>query len=252
MIESPLRLPTDGYIILPISMSRSSNSQAAKVCYDILKECEKQCIDPATIDVIVLYTTSLYYNDQNETAWSAKKRLVTQMLSHKAALDRLIRQKKGLRLAVQYMTWEELVLAAPHYQNYYQKLQRRMKSDHDFNDLAVYSIGNREVNDASISFLIEETVMAHLVRQKQVPLPKRHVREDTFRLFVYPGPYIAIDFYQWKHRLLPQKAGVPFGGSFYNAAKKELYTFDKMPLPASGEWLRELKVKSTPHESAGK
>jgi hypothetical protein len=236
-----LQLPNDGYIILPISMSRSNNSQSADIYYDTLQQFQQLCDDPTTIDIIILYTTSLYYNNQNEVAWDVKKRLVSQMLSHKSALEHRIR-RDDLRLAVHYMTWEEIVLHAPDYQHFYQKLRRAVETDVALYDVAAYSIGNRNVDDASISFLVEEAVLTHILRQKRVLLPKSNVREDTFRLVAYPGPYIAIDFYQWKHKILPQKSNTLFGCSQYNVTKQELYIFDDMPLPTGDGWQRELRI----------
>lgn len=236
-------IPSDGYIVLPISMSRSNNSQGADVCYDILLDLQQQCEDPSTIDVVVLYTTCIYYNNQDESAWKVKKRLTTQMLSHKAALATIIRRRGELHFSVQFLSWEEMLLAAPDYQKYYQRLQQHIVRDQAFHDLAVFSIGNRKVTDAGISFLVEETVVVHLLRQKQIALPKHAVHDDNFRLVVYPGPYIAIDLYQWKRRILPQNTSIPFGGSQYNGSQKELYTFDDMTLPVGTEWLRELRIE---------
>lgn len=241
---NPVHIPSDGYIILPISMSRSNNSQSALDCYNILKDCQALCKDATTIDVVVLYTATLYYSASGVTAWDAKRRLISQMISHKAALEKIIRTHGDLKFAIHFMSWEEVVLRTPDYQQHYQKLLHSIRTDKNLYNLAVYSIGNREVSDASISFLVEETVIAHNMRQKRVPLPMSPAQKDTFRLIVYPGPYIAIDLYQWKHNLLPQKATSLFCDSHYNAATKELYAFNEMPLPSGEEWQRELRHES--------
>jgi len=244
------KIPTDGYLILPISMSRSNNSQSAQIYNEILTQCQQRCADPSTVDVIILYTASLYYNNQHETAWEVKRRTTSQMVSHKAALQQLIQRRDDLQLHVRFMAWDQIVVDAPDYQRFYQKLLRRVSIDQALYDLAIYSIGNREMGEAAISFLVEETVIAHILRQKRVTLPKHNVQNDHFRLLVYPGPYIAIDFYQWKLKILPQDKNITFGCSQYNSTSDELYTFDDMPLPKGNNWQRELRIHPrTKHDS---
>ena len=66
------RLPTDGYVIFPLSMSRISNSQNAEKCYEWLGAFEKK-ITAFGLDAIFLYTNGLYYNDDDPALAVRKK-----------------------------------------------------------------------------------------------------------------------------------------------------------------------------------
>ena len=69
------QLPTDGYIIFPISMSRIGNVQNAEECYKWLKFFEKK-IKVYGLDAIFLYTNGLYYNDNDPALEIRKKQTV--------------------------------------------------------------------------------------------------------------------------------------------------------------------------------
>jgi hypothetical protein len=68
-----------------------------------------------------------------------------------------------------------------------------------------------------------------------VEFPKTLVKQDKFRLIVYPGSYLKADLYQWKNKILPQNEGSdnktnPFYASQYNSADRILYNFDELEL----------------------
>lgn len=241
------RLPSDGYLVLPISMSRTATTQNAAGCYEILQYFAPK-LESLNTDVIILYTDGLYANNSEESSWTVRQRLLTQMTSHRGALTRLIRKdRKFPPRAVHFLSWEQLVLDAPDFGYFRELLYRRLKSDKAFRDLLLHSLGDRPANDAHINFLIEETALTHIIRQKLVPFPRTLVREDAYRLVVYPGPYIAIDLYQWKHGVLPQKKDGRFYASQYNFNEKVLYNFEDMQLPENlSAWPRESK----PHQSS--
>ena len=61
----------------------------------------------------------------------------------------------------------------------------------------------RLYTEANINFLIEEIVVTHLIRQGLIDFPKTLVKNDRFRLIIYPGEYLKADIYQWKKGILP-------------------------------------------------
>ncbi len=222
------KLPNDGYIIFPLSMSRLSNTQNAEECYKTIEYFERK-ISSIGIDGIFLYTNGLYYNN-NEPALEVRKRTNGQMLAHKNAIMKLIlKDKKYVPQAMHFLPWDYIILNSPDYQNFIQKLNELKDRDKEFYKLLKEGLGNREENEANISFLIEEIVVSHIVRQRLIEFPKTLVKQDNFRLIIYPGPYFKADLYQWKKKILPQKENKnPYYASHYDISKKILYNFDDL------------------------
>jgi len=221
------KIPQDGYLIFPLSMSRLANAQSAEKCYGALQFFEKK-LEIISLDVVFLYTTGLY-NNSNEPALEVRKRTMGQMLAHKGAIMKLVlKKKKYVPRAMHFLTWDYIILNSPEYEEYYSKLKKLVKEDNGFYKILVKDLGGREENEANINFLIEEIVVTHIIRQKLVELPKTIVRKDNFRLFIYPGEYIKGDLYQWKKKVLPQHKGHPFSSSHYDLNKKVIYNFDEM------------------------
>ena len=228
------KIPTDGYLVLPLSMSRlgDGKGQSAKDCYDIIKYFEKK-VSQVGIDFIFLYTNGLYYNNE-ESALNIRKRTNISMIEHKNKILRLvIKSKKYITQAMHFIPWDYIVLNSSQYQEYYQKLIDLKNKDNNFLKLLQEGLKGRSETKANINFLIEEIVVSHLIRQKLIDFPKTLVKSDTFRLIVYPGIYLKADLYQWKNKILPQPQNLtkkinPYYASHYDFDKKVLYNFDEL------------------------
>ncbi len=99
-------------------------------------------------------------------------------------------------------------------------------------ELLIEGLQGRPQTEANINFLIEEIVVTHLIRQGLIDFPKTLVKNDKFRLIIYPGTYLKADLYQWKNKILPQsqnsKSKVnPYYASHYDFNKKILINFDE-------------------------
>jgi hypothetical protein len=235
------KLPADGYMIFPLSMSRLSNGkgQSPEECFQIIKFFEKK-VSQVGIDFIFLYTNGLYYNN-DESALNVRKRTNVQMIEHKnKILKLLIKSKKYIPQAAHFIPWDYIILNSPKYQEYYQKLIDLKEKDEDFKNLLREDLHGREFTESNINFLIEEIVVTHLIRQGQIEFPKTLVKNDKFRLIIYSGSYLKADLYQWKNRILPQNQTAenhvnPYYASHYDYNEKVIYDFDKI----------ELEVKAT-------
>ncbi len=228
------KLPSDGYLVLPLSMSRISNGQDADHCFEVIQHFEGK-ITAVGIDFVFLYTNGLYYNN-TEPALDVRKRTNGQMLAHKnAIIKRFEKSKKYITQAAHPLPWDYIVLNAPRYQEFIDILTKRLVSDEEFRRHIIDGLKGREANDANIAFLIEEIVVSHLIRQRMVEFPKTLVKGDKYRLIIYPGPPFQADIYQWKHKVLPQQDTKeqrenPFYASHYDFSEKVLYNFDDIAL----------------------
>lgn len=230
------KLPTDGYLIFPLSMSRLGNKkgQSPEECYEVIKYFENK-VSQVGIDFLFLYTNGLYYNN-NESALSVRKKTNQQMVDHKNALLKLlVKNKKYIPQAAHFIPWDYIILNSPQFSDYCSRLIKLKEKDERFKIFLEEGLGRRENVEANINFLIEEIVVTHLIRQKLVEFPKTLVRHDKFRLIVYPGTYLKADLYQWKKKVLPQfeklsKNSNPYYASQYNFDQKIINNFDEIPL----------------------
>jgi hypothetical protein len=230
------KLPTDGYMVFPLSMSRLSpgKGQSPEECFKIIKEFEKK-LSEVGIDFIFLYTNGLY-NNSEDSALSVRKKTNIQMIEHKnKVLKLLIQSKKYIPQSAHFIPWDYILLNSPKYQEFYQKLIEIKEKDIDFRNSLKEDLNGREFIEANLNFLIEEIVVTHLIRQGLIEFPKTLVKNDKFRLIIYAGTYLKADLYQWKKKILPQVQNSknnrnPYYASFYDSDKKFLYNFDEIEL----------------------
>jgi hypothetical protein len=221
------KLPSDGYLIFPLSMSRLQGGQSPEECYMAIEYFENKIYEVG-IDGVFLYTNGLYYNN-DESALVVRKRTNNQMLQHKNAFNALVlKNKKYIPQAMHFLPWDYVVLNSPRFTEFCELLKKLKIEDAEFERLLEDGLGDREKTDANISFLIEEIVVSHIVRQEMIDFPKTLVKQDNFRLIMYPGGYFKADFYQWKKNTLPKNKECknPYGGSHYDLDKHVLYNFD--------------------------
>ena len=222
------KLPTDGYLIFPLSMSRLANGQSPEECYKMIKHFESK-VSEFGIDLVILYTNGLYYNN-TDSALDVRKKTNGQMLSHRNALYKMIvKDKKYVTQAVHFLPWDYTILDAPRFEDFFQILKKEGERNKEFGDLLTQGLNGREANEANLSFLIEEIVVTHLIREQLVSFPKTLVKKDTFRLVVYPGVHFEADKYQCQKGLLPKNEDCinPFRSAHYDFAKKVLVDFNK-------------------------
>ena len=230
------RLPTDGYLVLPLSMSRlgEGKGQSPKDCLEIIKHFENK-VSKVGIDFLFIYTNGLYYNNE-EPALNVRKRTNLSMIEHKnKVLNLLVKSKKYITQAAHFIPWDYIILNSPQYQEYYLRLTDLKKKDKIFSALLKEGLAGRPETEANINFLIEEIVVTHLIRQGLIDFPKTLVKNDRFRLIVYNGAYLKADLYQWKKKILPQSQNLsnktnPYYASQYDFGKKIICNFDELEI----------------------
>ena len=173
-----------------------------------------------------LYTNDLYLN-KNISALEVRKKTLQQMLNHSGNLKNLIiRKKKFIPQAFHFLPWDYVILNSIYFKPFMIKLNQFLKKDSCFLEEIKKDIGERKVSEANINFILEEVAVTHIVRQKLVEFPKTLVKEDTWRLIVYPGEYLKSDFYQFKKKVLLQnKERLYYKNAHYDLNEKKLYDF---------------------------
>ena len=224
------KLTGDGYLILPLSMSRLAHGhgQDPEQCYEIFEHFTPK-LETYSNDVVLLYTYGLYFNT-DAVAFEERKKLNQQVLNHSGALRNLIEKKKQfMPAAFHFMSFDYVVLNSPQFRDFFDLLKKAEKDDADFRAELEKDMMGREYNEANLNFLLEEIAVAHILRQHLVDLPRTLVRRDIWRLLVYPGPQINGDLYQWKKKILPQKDDInPYSGGQYDFDQKVFNNFEEI------------------------
>jgi hypothetical protein len=220
------RIQEDGYLILPLSMSRLAKGQTPEFCYEVLEKF-LQKLETFSNDVVFLYTNGLYFNS-DEISSENRKKTNQQILNHVSALRNLIESKKKfIPNAIHYLPIDYVIVNSSSFKQYFDLLKKAETDDENFRLALAADSAGREATEANANFLIEEIAVAHIMRQKLVEFPRTLVRTDAWRLIAYPGKALASDVYQWKQKILPQEEEVnPYAGAQYNLETNTLQVFN--------------------------
>ncbi|MFT7644875.1 MAG: hypothetical protein ACI9BF_000538 [Candidatus Paceibacteria bacterium] len=200
------KLPGDGYLIVPLSMSRlaDGSGQDPEWCYDVITFFSKKLASFSS-DVVFLYTYGLYTNT-NEPGFEARKKINQQALNHVTKLRKMIEVKKEfMPRAFHYLPLDYVILNSPKFGEFMNILKALSNNDPAFRECITKDIMGREFNEPNTNFILEEIAVAHIVRQHMVDFPHTLVKSDAWRLLVYPGGPINSDEYQIQNNILPQK-----------------------------------------------
>ncbi len=211
-------------------MSRLATSQSPEWCYEMLGFFREKLARYAS-DVTFLYTNGLYFNSM-EISYENRKRTNQQVINHNAALRNLIeKQKDFIPGAIHYLPIDFVLLNAPEFHSFFGLLKKQEETDEAFKAALAEDSGEREYNEANVNFLLEEIVIAHLIRQGLATLPKTLVDHESWRLIAYPGTYLHADVYQWQKKVLPQAVtDNPFAGAQYDTTEQKLHIFGETPV----------------------
>lgn len=222
------RVPENGYLIFPLSMSRLTSAQSPESIYDFLEFFEEK-LTKISVDVIFLYTNDLYLSVSGK-AISIRNKLLNQMLNHKTSFMGIVLQrKKYVPQAFHFLPWDYATLNAEDFNKVRTQLMRIKNSDIGFRKVILQDItaAKREESDENINFVLEEVAISHLLSQKRIPLPHALASEEGWRLICYPGKPLHAWMYITQHKLLPFSKDLPkqhqkLAQSFYSIDAKQL------------------------------
>jgi hypothetical protein len=218
----------DGYLIMPLSMSRLATGQTPAICYEVLEYFLKK-LETFSNDVVLLYTNGLYFNSE-EISFENRRKTTQQALDHIYAFRNIIEKKRQfIPSAIHYLPIDYILFNSRYFKEFFEILKTRESQDEVFRSLLIADSKDRKYTEANINFLLEEIVVAHILRQKLVDLPRTLTKSDVWRLIAYPGEPLLSDVYQWKNGILPKKkSDNTFDGMQYDILEKKLIIFDEI------------------------
>lgn len=222
------KIQGDGYLVIPLSMARLATGQSPEETYKVFHYFSKKLV-AYTNDVILLYTSGLYFNDKDIT-YEKRIKINEQMINHSLALRKLIQKRKEfIPGAFHFLPIDYIILNCKDFRLFFNKLKKLIKEDNKFKRCVQKDMGKREYNEANENFILEEVAVAHIIRERLVEFPRTLVKNDIWRLIAYPGTYMESDNYQWKNKILLQTDTInPYRASQYDFKKKKLFVFSDL------------------------
>ncbi len=217
------RFPSNGKIVLFLSMSRLFLGQNAKNTYEEISHFFSKMID-FSIDFYCIYTNGLYFNSEAQ-ALLIRQRTTNQMLQHCRELKSLILSEKKIPLkAIHFLTWDSLILGSSDFLEMQFQLFKLHKEDTFFRNL-IEITAKEESNLSHIKFVLEETAVTYLLRQKKIPLPSFLSDEEAWRLITYAGNSLLPDVYLARHPSFKTKKA--FTSQFHQSCYYGMYNTEK-------------------------
>lgn len=220
------RVPGNGLLIFPLSMSRLHLGQDPKALYNFLCFFDEKFTEKS-IDVVFLYTNGLYFN--NEASSSYRKKTNAQMFTHKQELMQLIKKNnKFPPKAIHYIPWDFIILQSETYLDLQAQMMKLIDSDSTFRHLIHLELkSNLEASEDACAFIVEETIVTYLIRNKLVSFPNTLSDPNAWRLLIYPGRCLLPDVYIHQKNLFQQKKLSNSDHWFSRLSSSSMYNMDK-------------------------
>jgi len=118
------KLPNEeGILIFPISMSRISNSQSAKKCWEYIKIFSPKKIIKPLVGLNFIYGDYLYFNS-DEKASILKNKFMPLILSHKNEFLKILSKNPFyIKQSFSFTTWNQVLLECKDFTNLLGKLK---------------------------------------------------------------------------------------------------------------------------------
>lgn len=224
------RISDDGYLVLPLSISRLAAGQSPEEVYETFGHFTPK-LEIFSNDVVLLYTNGIYFNSE-DISFEKRKKLNQQILNHTAALRSLILKKKQyMPGAFHFLPVDYVILNSPQFGEFFSLLKKAEEVDETFRQNIQKDMGEREYNEANTNFILEELAIGHIIKQRLVEFPRTLVRNDIWRLICYPGAYLYSDVYQWKQNILPKPDKInPYNSGQYDFASKKFWDYNDVQI----------------------
>lgn len=191
------RIPENGQIVLMLSMSRLFFGQNAKKTYETILHLTSK-LKTLSVDFYCVYTNGLYFNSKCP-AFEIRQRTTNQMFQHFRELNALVLQDKKISpKCLNFLVWDSLILSSNIFLETYLKLEDLYQNDIKFRYL-LETTSKEEYGEKEIKFVLEETVITYLLREREIELATFSSNSQAWRLLVYMGGPLLPDVYLAKN-----------------------------------------------------
>ncbi|MDP2666371.1 MAG: hypothetical protein Q8P05_02640 [Candidatus Diapherotrites archaeon] len=229
------KLPAEeGILVFPISMSRISNIQDAKHCWDYLLIFSPEKIIKPLVGLNFFYCDYLYFSS-DEKASTLKKKFSQLIVNHKNEFLNIIRKNPFyIEKAVSFTTWNQIYLDCKDFTRFFGELKRLYQSDEKLRGYMKEDAARakKKLTLNQIDFFLEEILFSYLVTKGEVTLHNEFIQNHhKWILYCYPGKPLKAQIYIFQKN--PFKRYNPnnkFDDAYYDLADKKLYNLAKIDL----------------------
>lgn len=230
------KLPAkEGILLFPISMSRISNSQNAKSCFEFMKIFSPNKIVKPMVGLNFIYGDFLYlYSD--EKASELKNKFMSLIIPHKNEFLSILKKNPMLiQKGFSFTTWNQLYLESKDFVRLLSELKQIYSKDKEFQKYILEDlkkIGKKNLNENQLNFFLEENLMFYLILKGQVRLSNDFVQgHEKWILYCYPGKPLKSQIYLYQKNFFSlTNRKNKFEDCFYDLEEKKLYDFNKIDL----------------------
>ena len=230
------KLPLEeGILVFPISMSRISNSQNAKNCWEYMKIFSPDKIIKPLVGLNLIYGDYLYFNS-DEKASTLKNKFMPLTLSHKNEILKIISKNPFyIEKAFSFITWNQALLECKDYTNLLGQLKKFYKTDKKFQKYIkedLKSTGKKNLDENQLNFFLEETLLFYLIVKGKMLLRNNYVHgHEKWILWCYPGKPLKSQIYLIQTNIFGYHNNKnKFENCFYDLENKKLYDFSRIDL----------------------
>lgn len=229
------KLPLEeGILVFPISMSRISNAQNSKKCWEYLKIFSPEKVVKPLIGLNFIYSDYLYFNS-NEKASKLKEKFIQLMLNHKNEFLRILsKNPMYISKAFSFTTWNQVVLECRNFTMYLGELKKIYQKDKEFKKYLKEDVKKSEMkfNANQLNFFLEEILLSYLIAKGKVRLHNDYVQDhQKWILWCYPGKPLKSQIYVFQKNFLKLKNPKnTYENTMYDLEEKKLYDFSGIRL----------------------
>lgn len=222
------RVPENGRLILPISMAAMATYQRPIDIYNFLVRFGREKVKRICLDVVLIYTNGLYFNS-DEISLKIRKKTCNKMMTHIKEFRRIIaREQELVDAAIHIVPWDFTIIHSMSFVKDLSKLEAIARIYEPLQEAIRKDLKSRPLNEATIRFVLEESIISHYIREQKIPFPKTLVDKDAWNLIMYPGPFSSTELFLYQRGLLLPKSTQPYATSVYNLKEQVLYDYAKL------------------------
>jgi len=227
--------PEEGILVFPISMSRISNSQNAKNCWEYVNIFSPEKILKPLVGLNIIYGDYLYFNS-DEKASNLKNKFMPLIISHKNEFLKIVSKNPFyIEQAFSFFTWNQALLECKEYTNLFGQLKKFYKHDEKFQKYMIEdlkSTGNEKLDENQLNFFLEENLLFYLIVKGKMHLRNNYLHgHEKWILWCYPGKPLKSQIYLIQTNLFGfHNKKNKFENCFYDLKEKKLYDFSRIDL----------------------
>lgn len=227
------KLPISEWItVLWISMPLIEFKQSANNCFESTKHIISK-IKKSWVWAVISYSDGLYMNS-SAPAYELKSKFQLLMENHKQKYLKLINKDINIiPRAFSFVTWSQLILSCNDFVKYLRKLKEIYSKDILFQKYVEMDIvwNNRIVEDNTVNYILEETLLDYLTAMGKVRLQNDYVQDrEKWILNCYHGKPHRTHIYIYQKNFFNLKSENIYKWSWYDLMNKKLYDFDRLDI----------------------